>query len=310
MSQPGTPQGGKTKRSEQSSGHSQLPVDPVGALSPGLYLVATPIGNARDITLRALDTLGGADVIVCEDTRVTTKLLAIHGIRKPLLAYHEHNADKAGRVIMKRLKDGETVALVSDAGTPLISDPGYRLVRACAEAGIHVTHLPGASSVLTALVLAGLPTDRFLFAGFPSTKSGRRKSGFETVKSVPATIIFLESPKRLAKSLAQMAAVFGPRDAVVGRELTKKFEEVRRGTLAELAAHYAAAGAPKGEVTVVVAPPAGDGEEVADGDEVDRLLGEALKEASVRDAAAAVAEATGRPRREVYARALALGRGR
>ncbi len=274
--------------------------------SPGLYLVATPIGNSRDITLRALDVLGAAHVIACEDTRVTAKLLAIHSISKPLLAYHDHNAEKAGADIIRRLKSGEIVALVSDAGTPMISDPGYRLVRACADAGLFVTHLPGPSSVLMGLVLSGLPTDRFLYAGFPPVRAGKRRTFFEDVKAVPATLVFLESPKRLAASLADMAAVLGDRDAAIGRELTKMFEEVRRGTLHELAGHYREAGAPKGEVTVVVGGP--EKAAAPSGDELDALIAQALKDASVRDASATVAAATGLPRREVYARALILAR--
>ncbi|MHA1598821.1 MAG: 16S rRNA (cytidine(1402)-2'-O)-methyltransferase [Alphaproteobacteria bacterium] len=275
--------------------------------SPGLYLVATPIGNSRDITLRALDILSGADVIVCEDTRVTSKLLAIHGIRKPLLAYHEHNAERVRPALIQRLKDGEIVAQVSDAGTPMISDPGFRLLGCCVENDIAVTHLPGASSVLMALVLSGLPTDQFLFAGFPATKQGKRRTGFENLKSVPATLVFLESPKRLAKSLADMAHVFGTRDAAIGRELTKMFEEVRRGSLDELAAHYAEAGSPKGEVTVVVAAPDSTAEAVSDA-ELDALLIDALKTDSVRDAAARVAAQTGLPKRAVYKRALDLSK--
>ncbi len=307
-----------SKRSDRSSELSEPPIKNTGpepnpgmgaskpaALDPGLYLLATPIGNARDITLRALDTLQACDVIVCEDTRVTAKLLAIHAIRRPLVAYHEHNADKAGPAIIERLQKGEIVALVSDAGTPLISDPGYRLVKTCAEKGLYVTHLPGPSSVLTSLVLAGLPTDKFLFAGFPAPKSGKRTSGFEELKSVPATLVFLESPKRLAKSLADMAQVFGPREAAVGRELTKKFEEIRRGSVEELAGYYLNAGAPKGEVTIVVAPPAlSDGE--ASEEDIDRLLKQALAIGSLKDAVSAVVAATGAVKRDVYARALQL----
>lgn len=305
MVKSGTPKTKKTKRSDRSSEHSQLPVDHDRCLPGGLYIVATPIGNARDITLRALDTLNAADVIVCEDTRVTARLLAIHSIRRPLFAYHEHNAEKAGPAIIERLKNGEIVALVSDAGTPLISDPGYRLVSACAEQGLAVTHLPGASSVLTALVLAGLPTDRFLFAGFPPTKSGKRRTTFEELKAVPATLVFLESPKRLAKSLADMALVLGSREGVIGRELTKKFEEVRRGTLDELAESYGDSGPPKGEVVVVVGPP-DDVDGRMDEADIERLLVKALEKSSLKDAVAAVSAAAGAPRRDVYALALKL----
>jgi 16S rRNA (cytidine1402-2'-O)-methyltransferase len=305
MTESGAKQNHNSKRSDLSSGHSRSSVNVAGPLPSGLYIIATPIGNARDITLRALDALHAADVIVCEDTRVTSKLLAIHAIARPLMAYHEHNAQKAGPDIMKRLKEGQTVALVSDAGTPLISDPGYRLVRTCYEDGLFVTHLPGPSSVLSALVLAGLPTDRFLFAGFLANKSGKRQTELTELKAVPASLVFLENPKRLAKSLSDMALVLGPREAAIGRELTKKFEEVRRGPLDELAAHYTQAGPPKGEVTIVVAPPL-SADTQATPDDIDGLLGDALCSLSLKDAVAAVAAATGTARRDVYARALEL----
>jgi len=272
-------------------------------LDPGLYLVATPIGNARDITLRALDVLAQASVIACEDTRVTGKLLAIHGIQTPSTPYHEHNADRVRPAIIKRLKNGESVALVSDAGTPLVSDPGYKLVRACAEEGLAVVPLPGASAVLTALQVSALPSDRFLFAGFPPAKKAARRHMLGELAAVPATLVFLESAKRLAASLADMAAVLGDRPAAVSRELTKMYEETRRGTLAELAAHYAEAGPPRGEVTLVVGAPLAAG---VDDAELDRPLVAALRDNSLRDAAQAVAAATGRPRRAVYNRALEL----
>jgi 16S rRNA (cytidine1402-2'-O)-methyltransferase len=274
-----------------------------------LLIVATPIGNAADITLRALQALREADVIACEDTRVTAKLLALHGIERRLIAYHEHNARRMRPLILDRVARGETVALVSDAGTPLVSDPGYKLVRAAVEAGLAVTALPGPSAALTALVLSGLPSDRFFFAGFLPSKGTARRAALAELAGVPATLVFFESANRLADSLADMGAALGERDAAVARELTKLFEEVRRGPLAELAAHYAAAGAPKGEVVVVVAPPAPV--PPADDAALDAALGEALGRLSLRDAAAAVAASTGRPRREVYARALALaGAGR
>lgn len=305
MVKSGIMQNHKSKRSDLSSGRTAPPQNSAGLEPGGLYIIATPIGNARDITLRALDALRAADVIVCEDTRVTSKLLAIHAIARPLIAYHEHNAGKAGPEIIKRLKKGQSVALVTDAGTPLVSDPGYRLIRACVHEGLFVTHLPGPSSVLTALVLAGLPTDRFLFAGFPATKSGKRQSEFAELKAVPATLVFLESPKRLAKSLSDMAKVLGPRQGAIGRELTKKFEEIRRGPLDQLASHYLEAGAPKGEVTIVIAPPAKDAEQ-ATAEDIDRLLVQALQGLSLKDAAAAVSVATGGKKRDIYSRALAL----
>ncbi|MCP5366649.1 MAG: 16S rRNA (cytidine(1402)-2'-O)-methyltransferase [Hyphomicrobiales bacterium] len=298
--------GGDSAPSEPSAtpGESKQPPDARGApLAPGLYLVATPIGNARDITLRALDVLAAAAVVACEDTRVTARLLAIHGIATPLTPYHEHNADKARPALIRRLKSGESVALVSDAGTPLVSDPGHKLVRACVDDGIPVVPVPGASAVLAALQVSALPSDRFLFAGFPPAKGAARRRALAEVAAVPATLVFLESAKRLAASLADMAEVLGDRPAAVGRELTKLFEETRRGSLAALAAHYADAGPPRGEVTVVVGPPVAA--EVTD-EEVDRLLTRALADQSLRDAADAVAAATGRPRRAVYNRALDL----
>ena len=270
----------------------------------GLYLVATPIGNARDVTLRALDILAAVDVIACEDTRVTAKSMAIHGIATPLLSYHEHTARRLRPQLIKRLNDGETVALVSDAGTPLVSDPGYKLVRACIEAQLPVTPVPGPSSVLAAAVVSGLPMDRFLFAGFLPPRAAARRQVLAGLAQVPATQVFLESPRRLASSLADMADLLGDRPATVARELTKIFEEVRRGTLVQLAQHYRAEGPPKGEVTVVVAaggPPPDIGVT-----EVEHLLGIALARLSVRDAVAQVAAATGLPRRQVYDRALGL----
>ncbi|WP_425450170.1 16S rRNA (cytidine(1402)-2'-O)-methyltransferase [Virgifigura deserti] len=271
----------------------------------GLILVATPIGNLADITLRALDTLRRADVIACEDTRVTARLLARYGIETSLLAYHDHNAARRRPVLLDRLRRGETVALVSDAGTPLVSDPGFKLVRAARDAGINVTAAPGPSAPLTALVISGLPSDRFLFAGFLPPRGAARRTALGTLATVPASLLFFESAGRLAATLADMATVLGPREAAVARELTKLFEEVRRAPLPELAAHYAAAGPPKGEIVIVVAPPE---EAAATEADLDAALERALAEMSLRDAAAAVATATGRPRREVYARALALAR--
>jgi 16S rRNA (cytidine1402-2'-O)-methyltransferase len=271
--------------------------------SPGLHLVATPIGNAADITLRALETLAGVDAIACEDTRVTAKLLAIHGIRRPLLSYHEHNAEKMRPRLIQRLKDGESVALVSDAGTPLVSDPGYKLVRECRAEGLPVFALPGASSVLTALMLAGLPSDRFLFAGFLPNKSGPRRKVLAELGAVRSTLVLMEAPSRLPESLADMAEVLGDREAAVTRELTKLFEEVRRGSLAELAAHYAGAGPPKGEVTLVIGPP---GETEPPAEDLDSRLRSAMAKLTVRDAADRVAAESGLPRRQVYARALEL----
>ena len=277
-------------------------------MSAGLYLVATPIGNAADITLRALKTLRLADVIACEDTRITGKLMAIHDIATPLTPYHDHNAERKRPILIERLKDGERVALVSDAGTPLISDPGFKLVRACIDEGLPVTGVPGPSAVLAALVVSGLPTDRFLFAGFLPSRAAARRRTLAELATTPASLIVMESPRRLASALTDMAEALGARHAVVARELTKIFEEVRRGPLPDLARHYRGAGLPRGEVTVVVAPPGPSA--TVDGDALDRLLVAALNGASLRDAATGVAAQTGLPRRRVYARALEIARSR
>lgn len=274
--------------------------------APGLYLVATPIGNLDDITLRALKILRGADVVACEDTRVTGKLLSLLGISAPLTPYHEHNAERARPALLGKLREGAVVALVSDAGTPLVSDPGYRLVRACLDEGLPVTSAPGASAALTALQLSGLPCDRFLFAGFLPTKAGARRSVLAELATVPATLVFYESPRRLDHCLPDMLATLGDRDAAVARELTKLYEEVRRGTLSELIAHYAEAGAPKGEAAIVVGPP-GAAPPTSEAD-LDAQLRAALAGHSLRDAATLVAAATGLAKREVYTRAVVLTR--
>lgn len=273
-------------------------------LPAGLHLVATPIGNLGDISRRALETLAAADAVACEDTRVTGGLLAKLGIATPLIPYHDHNADEVRPRLLARMAAGESVALVSDAGMPAIADPGYKLVRACIEAGLAVSAVPGANAALMGLVLSGLPTDRFLFEGFLPAKTVARKKILQSLAAVPATLVFYESGPRLAESLADMAEVLGSRDAAVARELTKLFEEVRRGTLAELAAHYAAAGPPKGEIVVVAGAPAERAAESAE--TIEQMLETALRTMSVRDAAEAVAAASGRPRREVYAQALAV----
>jgi len=303
---------GATGKSDRESSDAPKPNDegPRSKLPAGLYLVATPIGNLQDITLRALDIMKRADVIACEDTRVTGRLLARYGIKAALTAYHEHNAERARGPLVARMARGESVALVSDAGTPLLSDPGYKLVRACAEAGIPVTAVPGASAAVAALVVSGLPTDRFLFAGFLPSKPGPRARALGALAGVPATLVFYESPSRLAASLGDMARGLGERPAAVVRELTKLHEEVRRAALPELAEHYRLAGAPKGEIVVVVGPPEAARPEAADVPDLDARLERALEGRSLRDAAALVAEETGLPRRDVYARALALsGKG-
>ena len=275
------------------------------AVPSGLYLVATPIGNLGDISLRALETLAAADCIACEDTRVTRKLTERYGIATPVMAYHEHNSDEALPKILGRLAEGQAVALVSDAGTPLISDPGYRLVRAAVEAGHPVTALPGASAVLAALSLSGLPTDRFFFEGFLPPKQGARQKRIAELAAIPATLVLFESGPRLAASLADLASGLGGREASVCRELTKLHEEIRRGDLTALAHDYAEGGETRGEIVIVIAAPP---ETVtADGD-IDVMLRQALTRVSVKDAVGEVATATGRARRDVYQRALELAK--
>ncbi len=277
-------------------------------VAPGLYVTATPIGNSADITLRALDVLGRADLVLCEDTRVTAKLLSIHGIAARTAPYHDHNAAKVRPEILAKLEAGATIALVSDAGTPTIADPGYKLIREAVARGIPVTALPGASAVLAALTLAALPTDRFLFAGFPPPKQSARRAWFKEIAALDATLVFYELPKRLAESLGDAALMLGDRPAAVTRELTKMFEEVRRAPLSELARHYAEAGAPKGEIVVVVGPP--EAGTAAGSVDLDAALAGALETRSLKEAVAFVTAETGLPRREVYARALALKPGK
>jgi 16S rRNA (cytidine1402-2'-O)-methyltransferase len=268
----------------------------------GLYLVATPIGNLGDITLRALGVLAGVDVIACEDTRVTHKLTERYGIATPLTPYHEHNAAEARPKLLARLAAGEAVALVSDAGTPLISDPGYKLVRAAQAAGHPVTAIPGASAVLAALSVAGLPTDRFFFEGFLPAKQPARQKRIAALAAVPATLVLFESGQRLPATLGDLAEGFGPRAAAICRELTKLHEEVRRGSLVTLAHDYGQGAETRGEIVIVVAPPA----EQAAAVDVDDMLRRALARVSLKDAVGEVALLSGRPRREVYQRALEL----
>jgi 16S rRNA (cytidine1402-2'-O)-methyltransferase len=274
-------------------------------LAPGLYLVATPIGNLGDITLRALEVLAGVDLVLAEDTRVSGKLLAAHAIRARLDRYDEHAAERIRPKILAMLAGGARIALISDAGTPLVSDPGYRLVKEALATRATVYPIPGASAVMAALTVAGLPTDRFLFAGFPPSRAGARQAFLEELAAVRATLIFFEGGSRLAASLADMALVFGPRNAAVARELTKLHESVVRGPLDYLAADDRFA-AIKGEIVIVV----GAGEDaVATDDEADAALTEALTRLAPAAAASEVAKALRLPRRELYSRALAL-RGR
>lgn len=280
-----------------------------GTLAPGLYLVATPIGAARDITLRALDILAQADVLAAEDTRTLRHLMDIHGIAlgsRPLWAYHDHNGAAMRPRILAALAGGRSVAYCSEAGTPGVADPGYQLVRAAVEAGAPVTGAPGPTAAVLALSLSGLPSDRFLFAGFPPAQAGPRGRWLDEIGSVPGTLILYESPKRVQRLLTELCERWGePRPAALCRELTKRFEEVRRGTLGSLRDDLSAAPV-RGEVVLVVGPPLAV---VPSEGDLDAALVEALGRARVKEAATEVAEALGLPRRDVYQRALALKRG-
>lgn len=272
--------------------------------APGLYVVATPIGNLGDITLRALETLKRADLVLAEDTRVTRKLFARYGLKAPLESYREHNAARMEPRVMALLGAGKRVALVSDAGTPVISDPGARLVQAARAAGHAVHAVPGASALTAALSVSGLPADRVLFLGFLPPRPAARRAALEEIRQVRATLVLFEAPGRLGALLADLAAVLGAREAAVARELTKRFEELRRGSLDSLAAHYAQTEA-KGEIVVMVAPPAKSAPALAAAD-LDSALAARLAEKPLREAVAELAASAGLPRRAVYARALAL----
>jgi 16S rRNA (cytidine1402-2'-O)-methyltransferase len=272
------------------------------ALSAGLHIVATPIGNLRDITLRALEVLAAADLIACEDTRVTRRLTEHYGIGVRLTPYHEHNAAEARPKLLARMAEGAAIALVSDAGTPLVSDPGFKLVRAAREAGHAVTALPGPSAALCALAIAGLPTDRFFFEGFLPAKEAARRARIAELARVPATLVLFETGPRIAAALVDLAEELGQRDAAICRELTKLHEEVRRGTVAELA--RADDAETRGEFVIVIAPP--DQAPPLNDTDLDTLLRAALARLSVKEAVAEIASVTGQPRRDVYQRALAL----
>ncbi|WP_281299957.1 MULTISPECIES: 16S rRNA (cytidine(1402)-2'-O)-methyltransferase [unclassified Iodidimonas] len=282
------------------------PRSAVGSIpSAGLYIVATPIGNLGDISHRALAILAAADLIACEDTRVSLKLLNHYGLKRPLISYHDHNAKMSGGKILDALAAGKRVALISDAGTPLISDPGYRLVADARAAGHKVIPIPGACAFITALSACGLPTDKLLFLGFSPPKSSARKKFVEPYRSVDATMVLYESPSRLPAALADFAEILGAgREAAICREMTKSYEEIRRGSLFDLAASTAAQEHRiKGEIVLVIAPPEG---ERPKSDQIDDLIKRALQDLSVREAAAAIAWMTGEKRRTIYQRALAL----
>ncbi len=272
-------------------------------LAPGLYIVATPIGNLGDVTVRALETLAGADRIACEDTRVTRRLLERYAIRTKLVSYHDRNGAARRPRLLAMLDDGAAIALVSDAGTPLVSDPGYKLAREAAKRGIDVFAVPGASSLLAGLVVAGLPTDRFVFEGFLPTKSKARAARIRALAGIDATLVFFESTKRLAVCLKTLHDELGNRDAAIAREITKKFEETIRGSLGELSDRFAGGETLKGEVVLLVGPP---GEQARKAQSLDDAIIDALQTLSVREAATEIAGLLDLPRRTVYARALEL----
>jgi 16S rRNA (cytidine1402-2'-O)-methyltransferase len=292
-----------SKSLSETSGRERIGArEPSPPPEPGLYVVATPIGNLRDISLRALDILGGVSRVYAEDTRVARKLLDAYGLKPRLGAYHDYSDESARGEILEAIAAGESVALISDAGTPLVSDPGFKLVRAAIEAGFKVVPIPGACAALAALVASGMATDRFMFLGFLPPKQAGRRAALEEAADIEATLVIYESGPRLADSLADMAGILGDRPAAVARELTKLFEETRRGTLAELAAHYLAAGPPKGEIVVVIGPPLPS--EVSD-DALDAFLSRHLS-SGVKAAASEAARALGVSRKRAYARALSL----
>lgn len=299
---PMPPEPNAPKRTFTVSGH----VLTAPKAAPGLHLVATPIGNLGDITLRALEVLAGADVIACEDTRISRRLMERYGISADLKQYHEHNAEAARPKILAKLAEGGSIALISDAGTPLISDPGFKLVRDVTTAGFDVFALPGPSSVLTALAVSALPTDRFFFEGFLPSKQVARRTRLDELSRIDATIVMFESGNRVQEMLGDLADIMGQRDAAICRELTKLHEEISRGPVAELA-KTADELETRGEFVVVLGPPSADAQAMTD-DDLDALLRTSLQRDSVKDAVAHAVELSGRQRRAVYARALELAR--
>lgn len=299
---------GKSKRHPPGETPEGGPAVTKPPLEPGLYLVATPIGNAADITLRALDVLARADVLACEDTRRTRQLMAMHGIStgdRPVISYHDRNGAARRPRIVSWLQQGMSVAYASDAGTPLVSDPGFRLVEAAHEGGYGVHAVPGASAVLAALTVAGLPSDRFLFLGFLAPRQAARRRALEEIADLRATLIAFEAPHRAAATLSDMAEILGAdRQGAMVRELTKKFEEVRRGSLGTLAAEIRETGPPKGELVLLAGPPAAEG--AVSTEDLDAALAAAMEMQSLKEAVSAVARRLGLPRREVYARALEI----
>jgi len=293
----------KQNTSKQSNDKGQK-VEPRNMpMKPGFYLVATPIGNLRDITFRALDVLSSVDLIICEDTRVTGKLMSAYGFKKRMQIYNDHSTDDQRETLLSLVQNGQSVAVLSDAGTPLISDPGYKLVRGAIEKKLYVTPIPGPNAALTALQLSALPTDQFSFLGFLPPKTTARQAALKKWETVPATLIIYETGPRLLASLQDMRVTLGNRPASVMRELTKMYEETMRGTLSDLIIHYTNKGPPKGEIVVAI----GRGEkEVVSTESIESQLKQALEKMSVRDAAEMVAQATGKPKKTIYTLALKL----
>lgn len=276
--------------------------DHIQKVKPGLYLVATPIGNLGDITLRALDTLRSVDAIACEDTRVSGVLLKAHEIKKPLLSIHDHNELQDSGKIIEKIQSGQAIALISDAGMPMVSDPGYKLVQECLKHNIYVSSLPGANAPLMALQLSGLPSDRFSFLGFLPNKTTARKEVLSKVKTIPITVLFFESPNRIEESLEDILTVFGDRQMALARELTKMFEDVWRGKVSELLERVKRDGQPKGEIVLVIDGMKEDDEKI----DIEALLKEALENNSMKDAVVLVTGRTGMPKKEIYNLALEL----
>jgi len=282
----------------------QRPAPKASVMKPGFYLVATPIGNLRDITFRALDVLSSVDLIVCEDTRVTGKLMNAYGFKKKMQVYNDHSTDQQRENLIKAVTDGQSIAVLSDAGTPLVSDPGYKLVRGAVAEGHYVTSIPGPNAALPALQLSGLPTDQFSFLGFLPPKSAARQTALKKWEAAPGSLIIYETGPRLVDSLQDMRIALGDREAAVMRELTKMYEEVKRGTLSDLILHYTTKGPPKGEIVVAL----GHGvAEIISTESIEKQLKRALEKMSVRDAAEVVAQATGKPKKTIYTLALKLG---
>ena len=297
------PQNNSSSSSGVSNQNMERPAPKSVKMKPGFYLVATPIGNLRDITFRALDVLSSVDFIICEDTRVTGKLMSAYGFKKKMQVYNDHSTDHQREALISAVTEGQSIAVLSDAGTPLVSDPGYKLVRGAVEQGLYVTSIPGPNAALPALQLSGLPTDQFSFLGFLPPKTTARQNALQKWLNAPGSLIIYETGPRLVDSLQDMRVVLGDREAAVMRELTKMYEEVKRGTLSELIVYYTEKGTPKGEIVVAL----GHGvAEVISTESIEEQLQKALEKMSVRDAAEMVAQATGKPKKTIYTLALKL----